>query len=125
VDSIKEAKNRNFLDIVSPDFEISRGGPLPLGATPKRGGINFAVYSKNATSVSLVLFILIVLIDNRISTGKFIASIHPEYWLTHTPEPYRAAKYGEKSTLNPVTASIGSTIRLLPTIPLTGVLISL
>ncbi|RKX23062.1 MAG: glycogen debranching enzyme GlgX [Candidatus Zixiibacteriota bacterium] len=57
VDNIKEAKNRNFLDIVSPDFEISRGGPLPLGATPKRGGINFAVYSKNATSVSLVLFI--------------------------------------------------------------------
>ncbi len=46
-----------FLDVVGKDFEISRGGPLPLGTTLKREGINFAVFSKHATSVSLVLFI--------------------------------------------------------------------
>ena len=46
-----------FLEIIGEDFEISRGSPLPLGATLKRGGINFAVFSKHATSVALVLFV--------------------------------------------------------------------
>lgn len=57
MESVEKRQNRNLLDIVSRDFEISRGGPLPLGAYQKRAGINFAVYSKNATSVVLVLFI--------------------------------------------------------------------
>ncbi len=43
--------------MVGEDFKVSRGSPLPLGANLKRGGINFAVFSKNATSVTLVLFI--------------------------------------------------------------------
>ena len=47
---------QGFLEVISKDFEISRGGPLPLGTTLKRGGINFAVFSKHATSVRLVLF---------------------------------------------------------------------
>jgi glycogen operon protein len=47
---------QGFLEVISKDFEISRGGPLPLGTTLKRGGINFAVFSKHATSVHLVLF---------------------------------------------------------------------
>jgi len=38
------------------DISISRGRALPLGATPARGGINFAVFSKNATRVELLLF---------------------------------------------------------------------
>ncbi|MCP4706268.1 MAG: glycogen debranching protein GlgX [candidate division Zixibacteria bacterium] len=54
---MKEKQNRNLLDIINTDFEISRGGPLPLGASQKWHGINFAIYSKNATSVSLVLYI--------------------------------------------------------------------
>lgn len=37
-------------------FKISRGSALPLGATVKRNGINFAVFSKHATSVTLVIF---------------------------------------------------------------------
>ena len=41
---------------MSEQFEIVRGHPLPLGATLVRGGINFAVFSKNATEVRLVLF---------------------------------------------------------------------
>jgi len=47
---------RNILDIVNDEFEISRGTPLPLGATLLREGVNFAVYSSNATSVWLVLY---------------------------------------------------------------------
>ena len=57
MDSVKQKQDRNLLDIISSDFEISRGSPLPLRASQKRGGINFAVYSKNAISVSLVLYI--------------------------------------------------------------------
>ena len=37
-------------------LRITRGHPLPFGATPMRGGINFAVFSKHASSISLVLF---------------------------------------------------------------------
>jgi isoamylase len=50
------ATSRGFLEVVGEDFEISRGSPLPLGNSLRRGGINFAVFSKHATSVSLVLF---------------------------------------------------------------------
>ena len=52
---IKAGPDKNLLDIVSNKFEISRGRPLPLGATPKRNGINFAVFSQNATALSLIL----------------------------------------------------------------------
>ena len=41
---------------VNGRFEIARGHPLPLGATVSRGGINFSVFSKNATDVALVIF---------------------------------------------------------------------
>ena len=37
-------------------FECQRGKPLPLGATMTPEGVNFAVFSRNATSLSLVLF---------------------------------------------------------------------
>ncbi|MFN7992998.1 MAG: glycogen debranching protein GlgX [Bryobacteraceae bacterium] len=49
--------SRRFLSAITPDFEISRGAPAPLGATLERGGINFAVFSRHATSVHLVLFL--------------------------------------------------------------------
>lgn len=49
-------KEQSFLDYISNDFEVSRGHPLPLGADLKRGGINLAVFSSNADSVSVVLF---------------------------------------------------------------------
>lgn len=44
-------------DLVTKDFEIVRGRPHPLGATLVRGGINFSVFSRNATTVTLVLFV--------------------------------------------------------------------
>ncbi len=37
-------------------LSIARGHPLPLGATLRRNGVNFAVFSAHATSVTLVLF---------------------------------------------------------------------
>ncbi len=37
-------------------FEVRAGRPLPFGATPVPGGINFSVYSNNATAMMLVLF---------------------------------------------------------------------
>ena len=48
-------KEKTILDVIVGDFEISRGSPLPMGASLKRDGINFSIFSKNATSVSLVI----------------------------------------------------------------------
>ncbi len=54
---LNKDKPQNLLDLVDRDFEISRGTPLPLGATLKRRGINFSLFSRHATEVSLVLFV--------------------------------------------------------------------
>jgi isoamylase len=35
---------------------IDGGAPFPLGATPSSDGVNFAVYSRNATAAYLLLF---------------------------------------------------------------------
>jgi len=45
-----------LLDLISADFAVERGHPLPLGATLRRGGINFAVVSAHASWVSLLLY---------------------------------------------------------------------
>lgn len=37
-------------------YAVRVGRPFPLGATPLEGGTNFAIYSRHATGVSLVLF---------------------------------------------------------------------
>ena len=52
----KNELRRDILAVVGSNFEIDRGAPVPFGATLVRGGINFAVYSPHAHSVSLVLF---------------------------------------------------------------------
>ena len=46
----------SFLDLISPDFAVLRGHPIPFGATPSWRGVNFSVYARHATAVSLVLF---------------------------------------------------------------------
>ncbi len=51
----KESR-KELLDLVTGDFDISRGHPLPLGATITRNGINFSVISGSASAVSLILF---------------------------------------------------------------------
>jgi len=47
---------QGLMSFITADFSFSRGHPLPLGATVVRGGINFAIFSRHATSVILVLF---------------------------------------------------------------------
>ena len=37
-------------------YSVRVGRPFPMGATPLEGGVNFAIYSRHATAVSLVLF---------------------------------------------------------------------
>jgi isoamylase len=37
-------------------FKVERGKPLPFGALPFRNGINFSLFSKHATTASLILF---------------------------------------------------------------------
>jgi glycogen operon protein len=45
-----------LLRLVRDGFKIRHGHPLPLGATFQRGGVNFAVFSRHATDVTLVLY---------------------------------------------------------------------
>jgi glycogen operon protein len=45
-----------LLRLIRGGFEIRHGHPLPLGATLQRGGINFAVFSRHATEMTLVLY---------------------------------------------------------------------
>ncbi|MHB8709560.1 MAG: glycogen debranching protein GlgX [Desulfuromonadales bacterium] len=45
-----------LLDAITDDFAVLRGHPLPFGATRLAGGVNFAIFSRHATAVTLVLF---------------------------------------------------------------------
>lgn len=52
----RQAHIARLLSIAEPGFRVTRGSPLPFGATLVRNGINFAIFSRHATDVSLVLF---------------------------------------------------------------------
>jgi glycogen operon protein len=39
-----------------PEFAVEKGMPHPLGATPQAQGVNFSLFSENATGVELLLF---------------------------------------------------------------------
>lgn len=45
-----------LLSMLSSNFGINRGSPTPFGASVRRDGVNFAIFSKHATAVTLVLF---------------------------------------------------------------------
>ena len=47
---------QRLLDAITADFAVLRGHPLPFGATRLQGGVNFAVFSRHATGLTLVLF---------------------------------------------------------------------
>src|ERR1700734_148662 len=49
------ASAANNLQPQTGPFTMQRGSPIPWGATPFRLGVNFAVFSKYATSCTLVL----------------------------------------------------------------------
>jgi len=46
----------NQLKIENSLFSYERGDALPLGSTVKKDGVNFSIFSKHATDVTLVLF---------------------------------------------------------------------
>ncbi|MBA0872625.1 hypothetical protein Goshw_017526 [Gossypium schwendimanii] len=48
-------------------FQVSEGHPAPFGATIQDGGVNFAIYSANATSATLCLIALSDLRQNRVT----------------------------------------------------------
>ncbi len=54
---MSEEHTERLLRLVEGEFAVRRGHPLPLGATPRRDGVNFAVFSRHATAVTLVLFV--------------------------------------------------------------------
>ncbi len=37
-------------------YQVEPGRTHPLGSTPNKEGVNFSIFSKNATSVELLLF---------------------------------------------------------------------
>ncbi|MCK5795985.1 MAG: glycogen debranching protein GlgX [Deltaproteobacteria bacterium] len=39
-----------------PRYDVEPGEPFPAGATPNVGGVNFSIFSREATSVELLLF---------------------------------------------------------------------
>ncbi|XP_060172245.1 isoamylase 1, chloroplastic isoform X2 [Lycium barbarum] len=53
-------------------FEVLSGKPLPFGATATDGGVNFAVFSSNATSVILCLITLSDLHQKRVTEQIFL-----------------------------------------------------
>ena len=55
--STKQEPKPNLLEVIGDEFAITRGSQTPLGASAQKSGINFAIFSKHATSVTLVLFI--------------------------------------------------------------------
>src|SRR5260370_25430978 len=40
----------------APLYQVERGTPHPLGATPDGQGVNFSIFAQNATAVQLLLF---------------------------------------------------------------------
>ena len=51
-----EAARERLFRVVHGEFSVRRGHPLPYGSAVRRDGVNFAVFSRHATSLSLVLF---------------------------------------------------------------------
>lgn len=48
--------HNRLLDAVTTDFAVLRGQPQPYGVSNLSEGVNFAVFSRHATTLSLVLF---------------------------------------------------------------------
>ena len=53
---MRNACGDRLLTLIGEDFAVLRGHPLPFGATRLHGGVNFAVFSRHATDLTLVLF---------------------------------------------------------------------
>jgi glycogen operon protein len=47
---------KTILDVVTPEFRIVAGRPLPLGVSETAKGLNFALFTSNGTEVALSMF---------------------------------------------------------------------
>jgi glycogen operon protein len=56
MDATRQAPERQVVELLSADHAVQRGSPLPFGVTIRRTGVNFAVFSRHATAVALLLF---------------------------------------------------------------------
>ncbi len=77
-----------LLDVVSERFSFERGYPLPMGATVERGGVNFSIFSRHATSVTLILFSPL--------TGEEVAAFPLENRYNRTGDVWHAFIAGSK-----------------------------
>lgn len=62
-----------------PPFAYSPGQPRPLGATPRDGGVNFALYSEHAEAVELILYVD----DGGLHVGQVILLEHRQHRSGH------------------------------------------
>jgi isoamylase len=53
----RASAREGLLRIVRGDFAVRRGHPLPYGASVRRDGVNFSIFSPQATEMMLVLFL--------------------------------------------------------------------
>ena len=77
-------------------FTIKKGSPDPLGANKKENGINFALFSEHATSVTLSLFspggnqpFAELILDSQVNRTGHIWHILVEGLPEHTEYGYR------------------------------------
>src|SRR3974390_836006 len=80
---------------MNPPPEIGIGTSAPLGATVRPAGVNFSVYSKNATLIELLLF------DSPDAVGPSrVISLDPDehrtyhYWHVFVPDLKPGQIYG-------------------------------
>jgi glycogen operon protein len=113
VSRVLEGERRQHLStarMVSPPaaFPTSRGSCRPFGATPRDDGVNFAVFSRHAHAVSLVLFregreepITEILLDpDKHKTGDvwhvFVHGLTPDYLYGYRVHGPNAPKSGHR-----------------------------
>jgi isoamylase len=54
---VTQVAGEKLLRLVKGEFSVRRGHPLPIGVTPRREGMNFSVFSRQASDVRLVLLL--------------------------------------------------------------------
>ncbi|CAN4084915.1 unnamed protein product [Withania somnifera] len=80
-------------------FEVLPGKPLPFGATARDGGVNFAVFSSNATSATLCLITLSDLPEKRVTEQIFLdplANKTGDVWHVFIKGDFENMLYGYK-----------------------------
>lgn len=87
-------------------FQVSRGSPVPLGATLRDGGVNFAVFAGNAVKATLCLMSLSDL--EQVSCFSCFLLFSPFFFFGQQEEQLRnyAVIYGLRSWYNSVIVFI-------------------